>query len=109
MMTNAKVTCFCLIAIASVASGCSSQGSFFGGSDFQITASEAGMRAYGDHLSALVTNSKASADAPTTPAYELRRHQTDQETERKYGYRPTFKPRLNGVPAGGQEIPQDLK
>lgn len=99
MKNNAKVG---LIAISVLTmTGCSQQGSFFGGSDFQISATEAGMRAYGDHISSVITNGKASADAPDTPAYQLRREQTIQETERKWGFRPSFKPNLNGVPRQG--------
>ena len=81
--------------------GCSSTGSFFGGSDFQISATEAGMQAYGDHLSALVTNAKASADAPDTPAYDLRRKQDMQRTIRNNGWQPNM-----GKPVGGEVFPK---
>ncbi len=80
------------IAAAGLATGCSSTSTLFGGSDFQISATEAGMRAYGDHISAIITNGKASADAADTPAYQLRREQTAQETERKFGWKPNMKP-----------------
>lgn len=99
-MKNAKLILIGVISV--VCTGCATQngvGSVFGGPDVQITATEAGMRAYNDGLSALITNGKASNDAADTPAYGLRREQTAQETERKWGYRPTFKPKLNGVPA----------
>lgn len=58
-----------------LATGCASTSSMFGGSDIQISATEEGMRAYGDHISAIVTNSKAPNDAVDTPAYQLRREQ----------------------------------
>lgn len=93
---------FAVAAIASITTGCTASSSMFGGSDIQISATEAGMRAYGDHISAVITNGKASADADDTPAYKLRREQTVQETERKFGWKPNFKPQLNGVVGSDQ-------
>lgn len=98
-MKNAKV--IAIMAIVSLTTGCTTTGSMFGGSDIQISATEAGMRAYGDHISAIITNGKASADVDDTPAYKLRREQTAQETERKFGWKPNFKPQLNGVQTQG--------
>lgn len=75
------------LMIASMLSACSASSSLFGGSDIQISASEAGMKAYGDHISAIITNSKAPDDAQDTPAYELRRTQMLGQVEMsKYRY-----------------------
>lgn len=67
---------------ATTMSACSTSSTMFGGSDIQISATEEGMRAYGDHLNAIITNGKASADAQDTPAYELRRNQESGRTMR---------------------------
>lgn len=67
-------------------SACSTQATMFGGSDFQMSGTEAGWKAYGDHVSAVITNSKASADVQDTPAYELRRKQEVEKTTRKLGW-----------------------
>lgn len=79
-----------LALLTSICTACSSTTSMFGGSDIQISATEAGMKAYGDHLNALITNGKASADAPDTPAYQLRRTQEEGHTLRKLGWKPNM-------------------
>lgn len=77
-----KVTTVILgLMIASMLSACSGTTSMFGGSDIQISASERGMKAYGDHISAIITNAKAPNDAVDTPAYQLRREQNSANVQ----------------------------
>lgn len=71
MKTLTILGCATVVVVSTGCSTFSMEGS--GGEYFSMRGTPAGLQAYDEMLSGLVTNGKASADAPTTPYYETRK------------------------------------
>jgi hypothetical protein len=80
---HSKLIAIKLLLIAGSASGCGI--ATHGGEAISITGSPEGIRAYHEGLNGLITNGKASADAPDTPYYQLRRQQSALKSFTSFG------------------------
>jgi hypothetical protein len=80
---HSKLIAIKLLLIAGTSTGCGI--ATHGGEAISITGSPEGIRAYHEGLNGLITNGKASADAPDTPYYQLRRQQSAMRSFTSFG------------------------
>lgn len=71
MRTLTLISCALIVAVSTGCSTFSMEGS--GGEYFSMRGTPAGLQAYDEMVSGLITNAKAPGEAITTPYYETRK------------------------------------